>query len=157
MAESLKELINTNAHLGRLVWIGLQAERRASMQIVEQGEITADGLRGDHASKGREVSGKRGITLIQHEHLAVIGAFLHRESIDPARLRRNLVISGINLLAMKGRTIRIGAATLAVTGPWRCDSQDRRAWADQAGRCSAPGRRTHKVIKIARASSCWIL
>lgn len=117
MSDSLKELINTIAHPGELVWIGLRPERRAPMEIVEQAEITPDGLAGDHTSKGREVSGKRGVTLIQHEHLVVIGAYLHHEAIDPARLRRNLVIKGINLLALKGRTIKIGTATLTVTGP----------------------------------------
>lgn len=117
MAESLKQLINTNAHPGRLVWIGLRPQRRASMQIVESAEITPDGLAGDHASKGREVSGKRGITLLQHEHLAAIGAFLGQEPVDPVLLRRNLVIENINLLALKGRTVRIGTAVFALTGP----------------------------------------
>lgn len=117
MAESLKQLINTNAHPGRLVWIGLRPQRRASMQIVESAEITPDGLAGDHASKGREVSGKRGITLLQHEHLAAIGAFLGQEPVDPVLLRRNLVIENINLLALKGRTVRIGTAVFTLTGP----------------------------------------
>lgn len=117
MAESLKELINTNAHSGRLVWIGLRPQRRGQMEIVEQAQITPDGLAGDHASKGREVSGKRGITHIQHEHLAVIGAYLHSDAIDPALLRRNLVVEGINLLALKGRIVTLGTATFAITGP----------------------------------------
>lgn len=117
MVESLKELINTIAHPGSLTWIGLRAERRAEMMVVEQADVTADGLLGDHASKGRDISGKRAVTLIQSEHLAVIGAFLHQPPLDPSLLRRNLVVSGINLLSLKGRSIKIGSATLAVTGP----------------------------------------
>jgi MOSC domain-containing protein YiiM len=117
MAESLKQLINTIAHPGTLVWMGLRPQRRAPVQIVERAEVTFDGLVGDHASKGRQTSGKRGITLIQQEHLAVIGSFLRQRSVDPALLRRNLVIEGINLLALKGRTIRISTATLTITGP----------------------------------------
>lgn len=117
MAESLRQLIDTIAHPGRLIWIGLRPARRTSMQIVETAEITPDGLAGDHASKGREISGKRGITLMQQEHLAVIGSFLRQPPVDPAQLRRNLVIEGINLLALKGRTVRIGPASLAITGP----------------------------------------
>lgn len=112
MADSLKELINTIANPGRLDWIGLRPARRKAMQAVETVEITEDGLIGDHGRPG-----KRAVTLIQQEHLAVIGAFLGQPPIDPARLRRNLVISGINLLALKGRTVQIGTATLTVTGP----------------------------------------
>lgn len=112
MAESLKELINTIAKPGRVEWIGLRPARREAMQEVETVEVSEEGLIGDHGRPS-----KRAITLIQHEHLAVIGAFLGLSPVDPALLRRNLVVSGVNLLALKGRTIQIGAATLAVTGP----------------------------------------
>ncbi len=111
-SESLKELINTIAKPGRVEWIGLRPARREAIRAVEQVEVMQDGLVGDHGRPG-----KRAVTLIQHEHLAVIGAFLGSPPIDPALLRRNLVVSGINLLALKGRTIQIGTATLAVTGP----------------------------------------
>ena len=117
MAEPLKQLINTIAHPGKIVWIGLRPQRRASMQVVDSAQITSDGLAGDPASKGRAVSGKRGITLIQHEHLAAIGSFLRQEPVDPALLRRNLVIQGVNLLALKGRTVQVGTAIFAITGP----------------------------------------
>lgn len=112
MADSLKELINTIANPGRLDWIGLRPARREAMQVVEQVEVTEDGLVGDHGRPG-----KRAVTLIQQEHLAVIGAFLGHPPVDPALLRRNLVVSGINLLALKGRTVQIGTATLHITGP----------------------------------------
>ncbi len=112
MAESLKALINTIAKPGRVEWISLRPARREAMQEVETVEVSGDGLIGDHGRPG-----KRAITLIQHEHLAVIGAFLGLPPVDPTLLRRNLVVSGINLLALKGRTIQIGTATLAVTGP----------------------------------------
>lgn len=112
MVESLKDLINTIAKPGRVEWIGLRPARREGVQSVAHATVDEAGLVGDH---GR--SGKRAITLIQHEHLAVIGAFLDSPPIDPAVLRRNLVVSGINLLALKGRTVKIGTATLAITGP----------------------------------------
>jgi MOSC domain-containing protein YiiM len=111
-SDSLKELINTIAKPGRVEWIGLRPARREAIQAVEQVEVTEDGLVGDHGRPG-----KRAVTLIQHEHLAVIGAFLGRPPIDPAMLRRNLTVSGINLLALKGRTVQIGTAKLEVTGP----------------------------------------
>jgi MOSC domain-containing protein YiiM len=111
-SDSLKELINTIAKPGRLDWIGLRPARREAMQAVEQVEVSEAGLVGDHGRPG-----KRAVTLIQHEHLAVIGAFLGHPPVDPAMLRRNLTVSGINLLALKGRTVQIGTAKLEVTGP----------------------------------------
>jgi MOSC domain-containing protein YiiM len=112
MADSLKDLINTIAQPGKVAWIGLRPARRATLEPVEAVEVGEDGLTGDH---GR--AGKRAVTLIQQEHLAVIGAFLGIPPVDPALLRRNIVVSGINLLALKGRTIQIGTARVAVTGP----------------------------------------
>ncbi|MEM1285512.1 MAG: MOSC domain-containing protein [Pseudomonadota bacterium] len=112
MAESLKALIERIAQPGRLEWIGLRPERRASVIRVGQADVAEAGLVGD-----RSRAGMRAVTLIQHEHLSAIGAYLGQEPVDPSLLRRNLVISGINLLALKERTIRIGSATLAITGP----------------------------------------
>jgi MOSC domain-containing protein YiiM len=54
--------------------------------------------------------------LIQAEHLAVIAAFLRRDQVDPALLRRNIAISGINLLALSGAQFAIGAAVMEGTG-----------------------------------------
>lgn len=112
MAKALQDLINTTSQPGRVEWIGLRTDRREPMQIVETVEVSEDGLIGDHGRPG-----KRAVTLIQHEHLAVIGAFLGEGPADPALLRRNIVVSGINLLALKGRTITIGTTTLEITGP----------------------------------------
>ena len=75
-------------------------------------EVGAEGLAGDHGRPG-----KRAVTLVQAEHLAVIGALLGRDAIDPTLLRRNIVVSGLNLLAMKGRKMHVGSALLEVYGP----------------------------------------
>ena len=71
------------------------------------------GLDGDHYGGSR---GTRGITLIQQEHLAVIGALLGEPPVDPMRLRRNLVVSGINLTALKEQYFMIGDVMLLGTG-----------------------------------------
>jgi MOSC domain-containing protein YiiM len=71
------------------------------------------GLVGDRWA-GRP-GGNRQVTLIAEEHLAAIASFLGRP-VTPDLLRRNIVVSGINLLALKGRRISIGSAILEITG-----------------------------------------
>jgi MOSC domain-containing protein YiiM len=71
------------------------------------------GLVGDHYA-GR--SGSREVSLIGEENLAAIGAFLGSGPASPALLRRNIVTTGINLLALKGRRFRLGTAILAYAG-----------------------------------------
>ncbi|MBK1717609.1 MOSC domain-containing protein [Thiocystis violacea] len=100
---------------GRLEWIGLRPERRAPVRTPPSViALAGQGLEGDrYRARGR---GSRQVTLIQAEHLAVIGARLGRAPPAPDLLRRNLVVSGINLLALKGRRFRIGEAVLEGTG-----------------------------------------
>jgi MOSC domain-containing protein YiiM len=112
---SLSDLLSRFPYPGEVVWIGLRPERRADIIPCEAATALAGrGLEGDHYA-GR--SGSRGITLVQAEHLAVLGALLRRDPVDPAVLRRNLVVSGVNLTALKGQRFRIGTAVLEGTGP----------------------------------------
>jgi MOSC domain-containing protein YiiM len=74
----------------------------------------ATGLEGDRF--GGRVNSSRQVTLIQQEHLAVIAACIGRGVIEPALLRRNIVVSGINLLALKDKRFRIGDALLEFSG-----------------------------------------
>lgn len=109
---SLAEVTARHAAPGRVVWIGIRPARGVAMESVEAIAVSAAGLAGDRARAGR-----RAVTLLQAEHLPVIAALAGREAVVPALLRRNLVIAGLNLLGLKGRTFRIGAAVLRGTGP----------------------------------------
>ncbi|HEY6728799.1 MAG TPA: MOSC domain-containing protein [Polyangiaceae bacterium] len=76
--------------------------------------LTQRGLAGDRASG--KTGGARQVTLIQAEHLRTIAAFLEREPLSPSMLRRNLALSGINVLSLRLATFRIGQAVLQGTG-----------------------------------------
>ena len=102
---------------GRVQWIGLRPARDVPMQQVDRVEAEAGGgLAGDRYKSG---SGKRGVTLIQAEHLPVIAALSGHAEVAPATLRRNLLVSGIPLVALKGRRFRIGEVVLEGTD--ECD------------------------------------
>ena len=72
------------------------------------------GLEGDHYTGGD--SKKRQVTLIQQEHIPVIASLVGLDSIDPSLLRRNIIVSGINLLALKDCVFTVGSAHLRMTG-----------------------------------------
>ena len=108
---SLAEMMGRHARGGRLDWIGLRGERRAPVESVDAAEVADDGLAGDHGRRG-----KRAVTLIQAEHLPVIAALTGRD-VTSADLRRNLVVSGINLSALRKGQVRIGDVVLTIEGP----------------------------------------
>lgn len=111
--QTLKQLLDNLPQQGRVEWIGLRAKKRADVESVNQTLVHPFGLTGDHYA-GR--SGNRSVTLIQQEHIVAIASLLHKEDINPEDLRRNIVVSGINLLALKGREFKIGTAILRMTG-----------------------------------------
>lgn len=116
MSEFLvKELLTVIPQFGRLEWIGLRSGYRAPVQVVASAVAEAGrGLRGDRYAESPGT--KRQVTLIQAEHLPLIAALTGHAAVPPEWLRRNLVISGINLLALKDRPFRIGAVLLEGTG-----------------------------------------
>jgi MOSC domain-containing protein YiiM len=106
---------------GRVQWIGLRLKRDVPMQeVTEAFAVAGRGLEGDRYNSG---SGKRGVTLIQAEHLPVIAALSGHEKIAPATLRRNLVISGVPLTSLIGKRFRIGEVLLEGTD--HCDPCER--------------------------------
>lgn len=108
----MAELLAQFPRAGTIEWIGVRPVRRQPMLILQEAEIKDFGLVGDHRTK----AGKRAVTLIQAEHLPVIASLVGRGEIDPALLRRNVVVSGINLLGLKDRTFKLGTATLQGKG-----------------------------------------
>ncbi|WP_147652768.1 MOSC domain-containing protein [Vulcaniibacterium gelatinicum] len=114
---ALGRLMATLPRAGRVEWIGLRPAREAPMTEVSAAEAVAGaGLVGDRYAGG---SGKRGVTLLQAEHLPAIAALAGHATVAPALLRRNVVVSGIPLIALKGRRFRIGTVLLEGTG--ECD------------------------------------
>lgn len=110
----MARLLNFLPQTGTVVWIGVRPARRAALVPVEavRAELES-GLEGDrYAGK----TGKRQVTLINAEHLVAIASMLGRPEVSPVLLRRNIVVKGINLLALKDKTFRIGQAVLETTG-----------------------------------------
>lgn len=112
-ALTLHELMARFPRPGKLEWIGMRPARRAPLAVVPEAEVNIGGLVGDRYA-GR--SGKRAITLVQAEHLPVIAALAGVAVIEPGLLRRNLVVSGINLYALRKSRFRIGSVLLEGTG-----------------------------------------
>lgn len=110
----LQRLLDMPVRPGIVRWIGTRPARHAPIEIADQVELAAlGGVVGDHySSRG----GARQVSLIGEESLAAIGAYLGDAPADPALLRRNVVVRGINLLALKGRLFRLGGAVLAYSG-----------------------------------------
>jgi MOSC domain-containing protein YiiM len=114
---SLAHLLAQFPRAGILHWIGVRPSRSVPMLAVDMVEArVGGGLAGDRYKGG---SGKRDVTLVQAEHLSAIAALAGRADIAPALLRRNLLVSGIPLLALKGTRFMIGDVLLEGTGP--CD------------------------------------
>jgi len=103
---------------GRVEWIGIRIERRAPLVPLDRVEAIAGyGLAGDHyASKSND---NRQVTLIQAEHLEAVAKLLGKPEVRPEWVRRNILVSGINLSALRDRRFRIGDTVLEGAGT--CD------------------------------------
>lgn len=126
-SDSLRQLTQHFSQLGRLEAIYLRPGRAQACLLQDQTMAIANlGLQGDRASlrpSSQANGSKRQVTLLQAEHLPVIAALTGRAQVDPAVLRRNLVVSGLNLLAAKSlfkdqpMHLAIGEVVLEITGP----------------------------------------
>ncbi|MEO1653508.1 MAG: MOSC domain-containing protein, partial [Bacteroidota bacterium] len=112
---SLAQLMNLMPQVGQVTWIGIRPEKRGQMEEVQEVKVSLEeGLMGDHYRGSREK--KRQVTLIQEEHIATISSILGMASLSPTLLRRNIVVKGINLLALKNKSFQIGEVILEMTG-----------------------------------------
>lgn len=132
---ALRALTAQFPNAGRLDHIFLRPSKGAPcIEASHANAIANQGLNSDRATQSpsrNPFGSKRQVTLIQAEHLAVIESFL-KQPIDPMLLRRNLVVSGINLLAAKSLfkdqaiQLVIGEVTLQITGPCEpCSKMER--------------------------------
>ena len=103
---------------GTVQWIGVRPRRREPLQSLTRVQAVVDlGLEGDHRMSKTPGSGRQ-VTLISQEFINQIAAHLCEADLDPARLRRNIVVSGLNLNALRRQRFWVGEALLeAELGP----------------------------------------
>lgn len=108
----LKDMMARFAKPGRVERIYLRSSRRIAPAPMETALLTEAGLDGDHSRPG-----KRAVTLIQAEHIPVIAALSQASEITARDLRRNIVVSGLNLTAFRGQKLQIGTGIIELTVP----------------------------------------
>jgi MOSC domain-containing protein YiiM len=127
--DDLRSLTARFPRAGRVEAIYLRPGReRPAVAVTAARALVDRGLEGDRSAAkppSRAGGSKRQVTLVQAEHLPLIRLWTERD-FAAAELRRNLVVSGVNLLAQHGLfadqplQVRIGRDVLiVVTGP--CD------------------------------------
>lgn len=125
--KTLQSISQTMPQVGTLEAIIVRPARRVAAIEVEQTLAIADiGLQDDrrgleHNPANNKISNRQ-VTLIQAEHIDVVSKLMRIPGLDACTLRRNLVVSGINLLAIKPlfehqtHYLCIGDVVLEITG-----------------------------------------
>ena len=100
---------------GTVQWIGIRPRRREPQQSLTRVQAVVDlGLERDHRMSKTQGSGRQ-VTLISREFMTQIAAHPGEANLDPARLRRNVVVSGLNLNALRRQRFWVGEALLEAT------------------------------------------
>lgn len=119
---------------GRLELVLLRPGRGLPVVSVDEARAVAGrGIEGDRSALRATVGSRRQVTLLQAEHLPVIAALAGLSTLPASLLRRNLLVSGLNLLAAKAlftdQPLRLrlgGDVLLEVTGPCEpCSKMER--------------------------------
>ena len=96
---------------GKLEWIGYARKSHGELETPREARVEEPGgIDGEHHGQL-----DRAVTLIQAEHLEA-GSKLAGVDVRPEHMRRNLVVSGINLLALKDQRFTVGEVVLEGTG-----------------------------------------
>ena len=111
---TIYDLIKVLPQQGQVEWIGLRPAKNQMIRNVDTATaIAGQGLEGD---RYKSAGGKRQVTLIQAEHLDAIRSILKSPDLQPATLRRNILVRGINLLALKDKEFTVGNVQMVFTG-----------------------------------------
>jgi MOSC domain-containing protein YiiM len=115
----MHDLLKPPHVVGRVEAIVVRGDPRQPAWRIDSARAMAGvGLAEDRLGRRGEAElSTRQVTLIQHEHLPVIAALAGVAAVDAVALRRNLVVSGINLVALKNAKVRVGQALLEIVGP----------------------------------------
>lgn len=104
---------------GRVASLHLHPEKSGEpLRTVEQIEVVEQkGIRGNPrkfgvTSRSTGQPSKRQVTLIEREQISEHATTLGLETIAPGAGRSNIETSGVNLIELLGREVRIGGATL---------------------------------------------
>jgi len=115
MAYTVNRLLRTLPQQGIVKAIYIRPQKYSPVLALNSVEITKlHGLHGDHHRPSTH--SKRQVTLIQYEHIEVIAKLLHVATLDAQILRRNIVVQGINLLALNNQEFNLGNVCLKMTG-----------------------------------------
>lgn len=100
---------------GKIEWIGLRVKGSREIIEVDMAELLLNhGLVGDKSAQNP--GSKRQVTLIQAEYFPVMESLLNKSKILPQTLRRNIVISGMNLSVLLKHRLKINTSILEITG-----------------------------------------
>lgn len=97
---------------GQIVGLTVRPKRRQPVVPVDAWEL---GSKQDHGT-----SKSRAVTLISAAHVQAIAATLGREEVDWTIMRRNVLVAGINVNTLRGRTFAVGDEVL-LKGTKPCD------------------------------------
>lgn len=117
-ASPLARLMAAPMRPGVVVWIGLRPARRTEVLTPDIVRLEPGlGAVGDRwQGNARNGKGTRQLTIMTAEDLAAIASYMGVDTVSPAALRRNLVVRGVNLRAVKDAPFRIGEALIEITG-----------------------------------------
>jgi len=117
--KAIRDILKPPHVSGRVEAIVVRGDpRQPARRIDSTLALVGIGLEDDRLGRRGEAElSTRQVTLIQYEHIPVIAALAGVAAVDAVALRRNLVVSGINLVALKNARVRVGDAILEIVGP----------------------------------------